>query len=403
MSRAVAMSGIVGVLVGAAVAFDAGRRAAANVFASRDPARALRFDSTNAKALAATLDAKLIAGNWQMESQDVERVRAALVRTPLSAPLLRLLGFSRDITGDTAGARRFMSLADSVSRRDVLTQIWLIEDAVHRESVDEALRHYDVALTVSPETQELLFPVLSGALSEPQIRARVAAYVVQRRPWTEAFLAYAIANSAPNDVAAVMARAGTDRDARFRALRSELLRRFQNEGDVAGALAFASRMDGGRPDRFTIFDFNPRTVASDFQPLTWQLSTGGEIDATLDSNNHLQIVAAPGASGSAATRTMVLRAGRWQLAYAVAFPNSPSPAQVRWEWQCLTGKSRRLLWESDVPASSGGGQSHRSIIEVPQTCTAVEISLLVRAAEGSEDGEVTIQRAELTPLAAAPS
>ena len=54
-----------------------------------------------------------------------------------------------------------------MSRRDLPTQLWLIEENVNRNNVPGALRHYDVALRTSLSSHELLFRSSSAFDDDP--------------------------------------------------------------------------------------------------------------------------------------------------------------------------------------------------------------------------------------------
>ena len=70
----------------------------------------------------------------------------------------------------TGGARR----AERVSRRDLANELLLIEATARHDDVATTLTHFDRALLVYPDANQQLFPVLSRALSDPQIRAALA-------------------------------------------------------------------------------------------------------------------------------------------------------------------------------------------------------------------------------------
>ena len=57
--------------------------------------------------------------------------------------------------------------ASSLSRRDVPTQLWLIEDAVRKNDIPGALSHYDAALRSSLASQQISAATSSAAPMRP--------------------------------------------------------------------------------------------------------------------------------------------------------------------------------------------------------------------------------------------
>lgn len=112
---------------------------------------------------------------------------AALNRQPVSAAAARVLGMVAAAKGDQARARRAFAYGETLSRRDLPTQLWLIEDAVQRNDIGAALTHYDRALRTSHRSAELLLPILVGAASDPAIARPLARIAAARPPWWQQF------------------------------------------------------------------------------------------------------------------------------------------------------------------------------------------------------------------------
>jgi len=116
--------------------------------------------------------------------------RAALLQDPTAVVAVSTLGLDAQVRGDTAAARRLFAYSQALSRRDVNTQLWAIEDAVGRGDVKDALAHYDTALRVSRTAPDLLFPVLAGAIADPAIRTALTRTLASRPGWGDTFLTY---------------------------------------------------------------------------------------------------------------------------------------------------------------------------------------------------------------------
>ncbi|RYE90281.1 MAG: hypothetical protein EOO78_31840 [Oxalobacteraceae bacterium] len=93
----------------------------------------------------------------------------AIRRDPTSVAALRTLGMIADAEGDSKAALRLINRAEALSRRDVATQLWLIEHYSQADNVAETLRHYDIALATSRQSRDLLIPVLVSASADPAL------------------------------------------------------------------------------------------------------------------------------------------------------------------------------------------------------------------------------------------
>ena len=262
---------------------------------------------------------------------------AALSRSPVLASAARGLGVVAAARHDDAGALRRLRYAETMSRRDVLSQLWLIENRVQANDVRGALAHYDIVLRVAPETQQLLFPVLASALDRPDLVAPIAQLVHDGDSWRSTFL-YFVNEHVQNlhnatTLFTLLARAGTaPEQVHYAGLLGRLVR--ENRLDDAVRLYAlidpawrrddaSAQLDGG-------FD-RSRNIA----PLGWTLADGvASRDPRPDAarNPALQLVVPDSGAALAARRVLLLAPGSYRLtgSLAGAGANSvtaPIPAQ----------------------------------------------------------------------------
>lgn len=140
--------------------------------------------------------ARVAAGLSGADATKADRQRAdrlalqALQQEPATVTALVVLGTNAQLRGDKARARVMFNYSEKLSRRDAQAQLWLIEDAVGRSDISGALRHYDVALRTSPKLADMLFPVLTAASSDNDIRVPLIHTLVDRPAWSESFVNY---------------------------------------------------------------------------------------------------------------------------------------------------------------------------------------------------------------------
>jgi len=170
-----------------------------NVFARRNPRLAGVFGWSGAEVQAREAQALM-----RLDAPPVALTRAeTLARSALGYELLNAraastLGSAAALRRDVPGAARMFRYSETITRRDLPTQLWLIEDAVSRGDTSGALRHYDRAMSVFISSWNLLVPVLAAASAEPPIARALAVRLARRPNWWRAFIDQFIsANSQP--------------------------------------------------------------------------------------------------------------------------------------------------------------------------------------------------------------
>ena len=165
----------------------------ANVLVESDPARAHLLDTENGPITAA-LAQKLFAEQPTPDRSApfVRLAQAALRQDPTAVSAVATLGLQTGLRGDVVHTRRLFDYAQRLSRRDIRTQLWAIEDAVARDDIPAALHHYDIALRTIPMASDLLFPILAGALDQSAIRTNIVLTLRQQPTpqWGPKFISF---------------------------------------------------------------------------------------------------------------------------------------------------------------------------------------------------------------------
>lgn len=157
----------------------------AQVIGEVQPSLALAWQGSNASALAAR-GAQLVS-RARPSPASVREARdlslAALRREPGNVTAVRTLGLVAAIYRNPRGAQRLMAYAETLSRRDLPTQLWLIESEVQRNDIRGALLHYDRAMKTSLPARELLYPILVQASGDPAIAGPLGEVMARRPQW----------------------------------------------------------------------------------------------------------------------------------------------------------------------------------------------------------------------------
>ncbi len=345
------------------------------------PAQGMSLAPWDARARLKLAEAELAAGLRAKERLAVaeDLARQALTRDPTLAAAWRTLGLAASAQQRPGEARDILRTAEQVSRRDLGIQLWLIEDAVQRQDVVRALHHYDSALRISLSSREMLFPILGGALAQPQMRAPLAAILSRDPPWAEAFY-YSLAETPPASGALLDLLRQVDRpqllrsSAPLRIMVANLAGRSDN-----GAAERVYRMLNPGADAGALLRNGGFERENAVPPLDWQIEQAGSL-AIAQENGRLLVDGSSGAGGVIARQALALPGGT----YRVSFRHGAEDGRVFRPSLLIrcARTSAALVSIDDAGAADPAGRP----FTVPASCSDQVIELQVRSEEGVEPG-----------------
>lgn len=179
----------------------------AGIFASTRPVLALRAVPGDAKARARL--AEQLAPTAADEQVPLVRNLAleALRRDLTQAPAIRALATT--VEPGAAGEQQAFTLmlqAQRVSKRDVATQMWMVDHYRRRGDAAAVVRHLDLALRSSEKARPGIFPLLDAASADPRTEALLLETLARRPHWAPAYALFAVRNGANLEFGARVAR-----------------------------------------------------------------------------------------------------------------------------------------------------------------------------------------------------
>lgn len=362
--------------------YGAVSRSLAQALASSRPESAHAIVPGDSRA-AASLSAKLSGPDADAARRGRADVLAlqALGRDPLAVSAVATLGLDAAIRGDTAKARQWFTYSGKLSRRDLRTQLWMIERAADRGDVALALHHYDIALRTSRIASDVLFPILSSALVNLQVRAALVSTLAGKPIWSERFISYAAgegdAPAAVADLFAAATPAGVVVPDRAKAL---ILTRLVDSHDVDAAWRYFASIRPGADRRFSR---DPRFSANVLDPLPfdWQPVSDGGISASIQRGDRggLADFTAPAGIGGLLLRQMqVLPAGEYVLEGHSRAIEQQERARPYWTLTCING---REIGRGTIPNSATAGGKFMGRLTVPADCPSQYLSLMARPSD----------------------
>lgn len=373
----------------------------AEVVRKRDPVRAHALAPGNGRVTAALAEQMFIEkGDGQNQSATFALARRALLQDPTAVSAVATLGLLSQLNGRQIEARKLLNYSQRLSRRDLRTQLWALEDAVSRSNVPEALRHYDVVLRTSRAASELLFPVLAGAVGDPVIRTNLVRTLAQKPApaWGQSFIGYALANDGdPRAIAKLfveMRRAGVS-------VAPEASASVINRLVLKGAVDYAWRYyltvrPGIDPNRLRYGRFadNP-SPASVFD---WITVNDGSVVTSIqgDGQNGIFDFSARASIGGPLLKQMqMLRPGKYRLRGHSIGIDQHVTALPYWALVCLDGHELGRVVVSNSSQSNGVFFGR---FEVPEGCRFQMLTLTARSSEAVSGLSGQIDWIELVPL-----
>lgn len=191
------------------LSFVVGSHYVATSVARVDPEFMLRSNWFHPAAVAAVMNKKLgKPGGPVFSAYDAFITRDALRRAPTNRTLLRTIGVIFDLKGESAQAYSAMALADKLTRRDQVTQLWLAEYSRRAGYSREALKHYHAAMAVHPELEPIVFPAMVSLLGDQKFGKELVKYIEFNYPWAPRFVTFAVTR-APDTILPILLAGAT--------------------------------------------------------------------------------------------------------------------------------------------------------------------------------------------------
>ena len=375
-----------------------------NYAAATSPSTSLFLWPGHAVAEARTADA-LVASIQQNTPSRQQRQRVAeaaqaaaraLQRNPTLPAPVRILAMQASLGRDQRPVDRLLDYSQRMSRRDVPTQFWLLEKRVAANDVPGALSHFGIALQVAPSTREVLFPVLSQALSQPDLREPIARLVRRGDSWRSEYLYHAGQHADPASAAALfllVARLGAPPAP---AHLQGLVERLAAAGDVAGAARLYALVDRD----WRLGDVGAQldgtfARSGDLPPFGWDLNPnnaarGPRPDS--NDNNALQINLPQTDEEWAARKLLLAAAGRYRFAGAYGMMDGGT-GRIRIEIACARGGAVVATISAVVNRPTGALEGQ---LDIPASCTRQWLTIQASGQGNDTAGRMWLDDLRLT-------
>ncbi len=324
--------------------------------------------------------------------------RAALRQDPTAVSAAATLGVVTLAQNDIANARRLFSYAQMLSRRNITTQLWSIEDAVGRGDVGGALRWYDITLRTKPDMSDVLYPVLAQASRDPSIRGALVRKLANNPPWSNSFVGYAAAQKDdPQNTAALFSALQVHGVAIPSTAQTSLVNLLLSIGNFDQAWRYYAAIRPGatrarvRDPRFTAMIETPS--AFDWATLS-DNSIAASIQRTRDGGT-FEFSAPASIGGPVLQQVQLLPPGSYRL--SGHSDGIAQDARALPYWTLICRGDERELGRVVVPNSARAGGMFVGTLVVPTDCPVQTLSLFARASDAIGGTSGQIDRITLSP------
>ncbi len=360
-----------------------------------NPSLTLKVAPWDAVANAVIADRDIQAQPLSVSTASVaDHAKAALARSPLSPVGLRVLGFIAEIEGKPALARMRLEASAELSRRDLGTQLWLINAAVARNDVQGALGNFDTAMRTSQPGRVILFPILASALADPEFRRPIADLLSKQPNWAHDFIVVTLQSGEASDaVADILPRIRVGPAKQADDLSQMAVDQLVREQKFTQARRLFSRTYDGVPPTTAVFDPG-LTGKRGLVPFAWTFATDGALGAEPAARG-INYSADRGRSGEAASQVLTLPPGRYVLSVTGARSGDGSAV---WSISCANVPSVKI-GRIDLSDRQGPKTKGQAFIVPAAECAGQTLRLELDANEGGAGISGSVAQVAVAPAA----
>lgn len=367
----------------------------AQVAAKRDPGLAYRLAAYDGRIKAAYATSRAGPDATAKDRFWADALaKRALQQEPTAVAAAATLGINADSRGDKVAARRYFTYAQKLSRRDIRTQLFMIEDAVERNDIPGAVHQYDIALRVKPPLGGMLYPVLVSASEDPAIRRELVKTLLGKPLWGEGFIYFAAKHGTnPRATAALF------RDLRHAGVeipevaRSNAINALIAGGQTNEAWSYYTTFSPGADRRRSR---DPRFAASLEAPsqFDWTpIDDGSGLTASIQ-DGMFDFAAPASVGGPMLQQLQLLPPGTYRLSGHSIGIEQAAGALPYWTLRCQNGRD---LGQVEVPNSSVANGNFTGTFSVPANCPVQTLMLTARASDAVSGLSGQFDRVELVP------
>lgn len=364
----------------------------------RSPAMAHRLAPADGRYAASLAQGLLQANASRSELARAERLaRVALRQDATTVRAVTVLGLVAQLNGDLEKARGAFAYAQKLSRRDLQTHLWAIEDSVARDDIPGALTHYDMALRTSRTAPDLLFPILSAAIGDRQIQAALIKTLAAKPLWHQNFISYLAGfGSDPRAAASLLGKLPAAGVPVYEEAQSGIVKNLLSRGFLNEAWDYyASTRKGVNRSFSRDPDFTARLRYA--TPFDWTSPDEAGLSVAIlpqAEGGVVEFATTAGLGGTVVQQSQVLPAGTYRLIGRSEGIAGSGRDRPYWTLRCSDGRDLGRIAVQDSAVQAG---RFEGLLTVPSDCPGQVLALVAPATNQSAGTTGRIVKLQLLP------
>lgn len=345
-------------------------------------------DAAAQTAIATSLAAQ--EGQRALADEAAKHARRALMRDPTQIEAVEVLAALSERAGNEAATRQAFEYAAELTKRSFPTNMYFVREAALRNDTPEVFRRIDWILRTSTRGTDLLFPLMTQALSDEKSVGLIADRLAKPQPWANDFMVYAFDRTTSAEAIETIARRVWRAQGRpSDTVANHAIFRLIELGAVEPAYDLYVDFKPGQGDQRGI-RAGSFTVASDRYPFDWEYfsnasSSGNRIERARTGNSGLAVWAGPGTTNDTVARQLLrLLPGNYTISARTVFDDTSQYLVAEIVVQCLKGGGSLLRMSLERERNSG-------MLAVPAGCEGQWLSVVANSTGSGIDGNLVVR------------
>lgn len=364
-----------------------------------NPETAYRYHPNDPLTLAAVLNRRFQTPSaLSFSDKDAERIRNALTEAPLNRTLLRALGAYHDLKGERDAAFRAMDLANKVSRRDLIVELWLAEYYGRRNQAKREVDHFNAALSVHPELRDSTYARMFVRLNDPAFRDGVRSYIRADAEWARLFLVTSLDRDWRIVGELIGPELGQSPMGRDPTLLSDLAWNYQRVGDTRQAAKVLSYLgEDFSVNRLSMLTVTNDPLKTDLGRFSWQPGEDDDIVYGFESDGNLSISVRPNGAGPVLQKDVMVNSGQtYELKSYLKQEVDTDPVAATWTFSCVSRESKNVANPIGGVSRADTGRIAAKVV-VPADCNVLRVALSANGADSQFGSDAVISAISLQP------
>jgi len=308
-----------------------------------------RLPFTSGTAHLKRADQNLSSGLEKVDTEKLLSISKASLRSdPLNPRALRNYSLHFRALDKTKKSFSFAKMANKLSRRDVISNLLLIENMANTKTTDPGaiLRHYDIILRTNPETYTKLYPALVQVMSTNQAQEQFEYYFKRQAPWLADVMRNTLDNdNGPRGITEILLHTYPGKTVVLpQAFDSNsLFEGLFKRGEYELMKELFLRLKETEPKWLYSKDFGLSKTQRKYGPLAWSFNNSAEFGAYLVESNDqvaplVEVLASSGSRGEVMKRILFLNPGDYSVVSNFTVNDANLNSEIRYSLYCLKDK-----------------------------------------------------------------